>query len=149
MADVIKRIHSKGPITQEESVAGEAGILPGMILILNSSNQVVKHATAGGDYGDELLVAIEDQLQGKTVSDVYASGDIVTYMIAHIGSELNLLLDDGEAVVIGSKIISTGDGTVKLTTGVPKANIGVATAALDLSASANTANGLVPVRITG
>lgn len=148
MADVIKRIHSKGPIIQDEAFAGEAGIYPGMLIKLNSSGQVIKHTTAGGVLGDENLIAIEDQLQGKTVDDVYADEALVTYMIPHVGSELNILLDDGETVVVGGKIISTGDGTLKATTGTPAKTLGVATKALDLSASANTANALVPCRFT-
>jgi hypothetical protein len=146
MADVIKRIHSRGPIIQSEAYAAEAGIYPGMLIKLDSDGKVVKHANAGGVLGDENLIAIEDQLQGKTVDDVYAINTIVTYMIAPPGSELNVLLDDGAAVVIGGKIISTGDGTVKATTGTPAKTLGVATKALDLSASANTANALVPCR---
>jgi hypothetical protein len=152
MADVIKRIHSRGPIIQSEAPAGESGIYPGMLIKLNSAGAVIKHANAGGVLGDENMIAIEDQLQGKTVDDVYAyvaaNPAIVTYIIFPPGSEGNVLLDDGAAVVIGGKIISTGDGTVKATTGTPAKTLGVATKALDLSASANTANALVPCRFS-
>lgn len=147
MADVIKRIHSKGPIIQEEYFAGEAGIYPGMLVKLDSSNEVVKHANAGGVLGDEVMIAVEDQLQGRNVDTVYDDESLVTVFIVPPGSEVNMLLDDGATVVIGGKIISTGDGTVKATTGTPAKTLGVATKALDLSASSNLINGLVPVRV--
>jgi hypothetical protein len=143
----IKRIHSKGEFEQEEYYAGEAGIYPGMQLELNSAGKVIKHATSGGALGDEAMYAMEDQMQGKTVDDVYTINTIVTCIIPRKGSEINVLLADGETVAIGTKIMSGGDGTSKANSGGVKI-MGEATAALDLSASANTANALTPMRVS-
>ncbi len=147
MATTKRRIHSKGDFRQEEAVAGEAGIYPGMLLKLNSSGQVVKHSTAGGVLGDEVLVAIEDVLQGKTVATVYASGSIVSYIIPQKGSVVNMLIADEQDIAIADKIISNGDGKLKETTGTPAATIGVAEEACDLTGSASD-DTLCSVRIS-
>ncbi len=142
----IKRIHSKGPFVQEEYYAAEAGIYPGMLLELNSDGKVIKHVSSGGVLGDEAMFALEDYLQGKVVGDVYAINEIVLVIIPHKGSEINALLDDGESVVPGDKIMSGGDGTVRKNS-AGTSIVGESTGTLDLSASSNTANGLTPVRI--
>jgi len=148
MANVIKRIHSKGPFTQEEYKAAEAGIYPGMQVQLNSDGEVELHDNSGGAVGDEKMFAIEDQLQGKTVDDVYADNSIVTVILPYKGCEINMLLADGESVVPGDKIMAGGDGTVKKNSSGTDI-LGTSTGTLDLSASSNTANGLTPVRIDG
>ncbi len=145
-ADVIKRIHSKGPFEQEEYVAAEAGIYPGMLVELDTDGNVIKHDVSGGAVGDETLVAMEDQIQGKTVDDVYADEAIVTVMIPAKGTEVNLLLKDGAVVTPGVKVMSNGDGTIIVNSGgvhIP----GMSTGSLDLTGSSNTANALTPVRI--
>ncbi len=146
MANVIKRIHSKGTFAQEEYYAAEAGIYPGMLVELNSDGKLIKHASSGGALGDEAMFAMEDYLQGRNVGTVYAINEIVFVIIPNKGSEINALLDDGESVVPGDKIMSGGDGTVKKNAGGTSI-VGESTGTLDLSASSNTANGLTPVRI--
>ncbi len=106
-------IHSKGPWEAEEYNAGEAGIYPGMALKLNSSGQVIKHDVEGGELGDEALFAIEDALQGKTIADVYTSGQKVFCMLPHKGSCVNGLIEDGQNIAIAHKIISAGNGKLK------------------------------------
>jgi hypothetical protein len=147
MADVIKRIHSKGPFTQEEYKAAESGIYPGMQVKLDSNGELVKHSTSGGAIGDERMFAMEDQIQGKTVDDVYADDSIVTVIIPYLGCEINMLLLDDEVVEIGDKIMAGGAGQVKENSG-GSSILGIATGALDLSTSAALADALVPVRIT-
>lgn len=133
-----RRIHSKGTFRQDEAVAGEAGIYPGMLLEVNSSGNVIKHDDEGGRA--EKLVAQEDVLQGNTVSTVYTSGGIVTYIIPHQGSEVNVLIKAGQGVSIGDELISAGDGTFKVATDIASGNtvdevLFVATEACDLTAS--------------
>lgn len=145
-ADVIKRIHSKGPFEQEEYKAAEAGIYPGMLVELDTNGEVIKHDDSGGAVGDEVLVAMEDQIQGRNVDTVYADDSIVTVMIPAKGTEVNLLLKDGEVVTPAIKVMSNGDGTIIANSGgthIP----GMSTGSLDLSGSSNTANALTPVRI--
>jgi len=146
MADRIKRIQSKGSFVYEEYVAGEAGIFPGMLLKLNASGQVIKHSTSGGVNGDEVMVALEDYLQGNTVATVYAINEIVLVIIPNKGSEINMLLADGESVAPATKIMAGGGGLVKANA-AGTVIIGESTGTLDLSGSSNTVNGLTPVRI--
>jgi hypothetical protein len=147
MADVIKRIHSKGPFTQEEYKAAEAGIYPGMQVKLDTNGELVKHSSSGGALGDEKMFAMEDQIQGKTVDDVYADDSIVTVILPYVGCEVNLLLEDGEIVTPAVKVMAGGDATIKANSGGTQI-IGMSTGSLDLTGSNNTANGLTPVRIT-
>jgi len=104
----ITRIHSKGDFRQEEADAGEAGIYPGMLVCLNSSGDLVKHANEGGRA--ERALAMEDALQGKTVDDVYTSGNVATYGLFVPGSEGNALIKAGSDLSIGTELISDGAG---------------------------------------
>lgn len=145
------RVHSKGPFRHEEFRASAAGIYPGMLLTVNSSNEVAVHATEGGVLGDECIIAEEDALQGNTIDTVYADDAIVSVIIPNKGSVVNVLLEDGQDVSIGDKLISTGDGKFKVTTdlesGETLAHVqGIADEALDLTGS-NTEDTLVAMRV--
>lgn len=111
MATTKRRIHSKGPMRQEEFVAGEAGIYPGMLCEMNSSSQLIKHDDEGGR--GEFIIAIEDVLQGNTVATVYTSGAIVTAGLPSKGSEVNVLIEDGQDISAGDPLISAGNGKFK------------------------------------
>jgi len=137
------RIHSKGDWRHEEASAGAAGIYPGMLVMLNSAGAVVVHDTEGGNA--ECAIVMEDALQGKTVDDVYTSGEIVFYGIPVTGAVFNVLLEAGQTAVIGSKLISAGNGKFKVDTDVSSGvTIGgrgrmlVTEEALDLSASGSS-----------
>ena len=93
------RIHSKGEYTQEEYVAGEAGIYPGMLVELHADGLLYRHSVENGR--NEKMFAQEDALQGKTVNDVYAIGSIVTVILPHLGCEVWGLLEDAQDVHIG------------------------------------------------
>lgn len=145
------RIHSIGPFRHDEAKAGEAGIYPGMQVKFNSDGDVIKHSTEGGEFGDEMIFADEDALQGKTVSQVYTSGDIVSLIIPAKGTVLNLLIIDEEDIAIGDKIISDGTGKFKEVMSLPSDKVlgcvvGVAAEANDLTGS-NTSDTLSAVRI--
>ena len=145
------RVHSKGPFRHEEFVASEAGIYPGMLVTINSSNQAVIHTTEGGVLGDECIIAAEDALQGNTIATVYAILAIVSCVIANKGSVVNVLLEDGQNAAIGNKLISAGNGKFKVSTdlesGETLAHVqGIADEALDLTGS-NTSDTLVAMRV--
>ena len=140
------RIHLKGAFRHEEAVSGIAGIYPGMLVKLDSDGKVVLHTTSGGALGDEVLVAAEDALHGKTVSTVYTLGAIVSLIIPQRGCELNLLIAVDEEIAVADKIMSGGDGTFVKNSGGTVV-IGVATEANDLSDSGD-ANTLSAVRIS-
>jgi len=102
------RIHSKGAFRQDEAKAGAAGIYPGMLIMLNSSGDVVVHATEGG--WAEKAFAQEDALQGNTIATVYANGAIVTYILPAKAGCVNALLETGYSYAIGDHLISAGNG---------------------------------------
>ena len=92
----------------EERVAGEAGIYPGMACKVNSAGKVVKQDTEGAK--DECLIALEDRLQGNTVSDVYTNDYPVRLMIFRPGEEFCGLLESGQDISIGEKLIFADNG---------------------------------------
>jgi hypothetical protein len=145
------RIHSKGTYRQVELIAAEAGIYPGMLLKVNTSGQVIKHDVEGGELGDEALFAMEDALQGNTVDTVYENGARVTCILPNKGSVINGLIEDGQNVAIGNKIISAGNGKLKvssdLESGETLAHVqGVAEEARDLTVS-NSSDTISAIRI--
>lgn len=95
-----------------EERAAAAALKPGHLIMLNSSDKVLKHATAGG--WAEALFATEDALQSKSIDDAYAADDIVSY---HQASKSDIIkarvAANASAIVIGDKLVSNGDGCLK------------------------------------
>ena len=106
------RIHAKGDFEYIEHAVNAASIKPGMLLYIDSSDEFGVHADEGGR-GD-LIIGIEDALQGNGVSTAYTDGEIAPAMIPHTGCSFYGLLEDGQNAVIGSELISTGNGKFKL-----------------------------------
>ena len=145
-----QRIHGKGPYTHDEADAGEAGIYPGMLLKVASDGDVEIHASAGGRA--EALFAEEDALQGKTVDDVYTVDNVVSLILPGLGCEVAALIQDGQDLSIGDRVVSAGDGTLKAlgdldSEGIDVFVIGVMMEAIDLTGS-NSSNTLAMIRIT-
>lgn len=145
------RIHSKGPFRHDEAYASEAGIYPGMLCTLNSLGKLAIHVVEGGALGDEVLVAEEDALQGKTVDTVYPINQIASFMIPNKGSVVNMLIEDGQDISKGDKLISAGNGKLKVTTdlesGETLANVvGISEGDMDLTGS-DSSDTISPVRI--
>ena len=127
---VEQKIHLIGNFRHDEKLA-VAVLSPGHVVELTSADKVQKQST--GAAIAERLVAVEDALQGKTVSDAYAAGDVVSFNIYPRGSEAQVFLKAGEDVAIGAKLELDGTGClVALASGDPFA---IATEAQDLSAS--------------
>lgn len=130
-------------------------VTPGMLVqTFNSSGKKIKpHATAGGVA--ERAFAVEAPLEGisatsgtsRGIDDDYAIGELVHYHLVEPGAVVRAWLKDGENVVPGDLLISAGDGTLKKTTGSPLCYVAVAEEALDLSASSNTTNARITVRV--
>ena len=121
----------------DEFIAAGA-ITPGHLIEMDSAGKVVVHNSEGA-YA-ERLIAIEDALQGKTVTDAYASGALVPTHVGAPGDVVQMFLKAGENVAIGADLISAGDGSLiaaaSVSSGVTiEQTIGKATEALDLSAS--------------
>jgi hypothetical protein len=135
----------------DEYIAAGA-ITPGHLLQIDSAGKVVVHATAGGNQTP--LIALEDELWGKTIDDAFASGDPVQVWTAQRGEVAYMLLKDGENVAIGDYLESAGDGTLQKhvadSTGDILTNVlvGMATEAVDMSGSSGEdPSGRIKVRI--
>lgn len=103
--------------TQFEAPAN-AAITPGQLVELLSTGKVQKQAIAAGVI--ERAVAIENFLVGGDINDDYAVNDQVMYRIFPRGSEVLLILKDGNGpIVIGDKLEAALLGEVqKLVLGV-------------------------------
>ena len=111
MAETARRIHSKGPYTHEEYVAGEAGIYPGHLVKLVSSGGIEIHDDENGRA--EAMWAEEDALQGNTVETVYTVDNLASVILPGLGCEVRALIQDEQDISIGDRLVSAGDGTLK------------------------------------
>ena len=94
----------------EEWVAA-AALKPGHLLMLNSSNKVLKQSLSGAV--NPKFFAKENALAGKTKEDAYAADDIVPVHVAQIGDLIQMRLPAAAAAVsVSDLLISNGDGTV-------------------------------------
>jgi len=142
------RIQLDGDGYRVEEAVAAAAINPGNIVEKTSAGKVQKHSTEGG-YA-QVAVAVEDALQGKTVSDAYASGARVTYHILQRGTRFMALLKAGENVSIGDALVSDGAGRLIKSSNVSSGTtveqiIAWAEEAEDLSASGSS-DTLIAVR---
>lgn len=113
-----KRIQLKGEGHQDEGRA-LAAITPGHLIERATDSGGVEglrvHSTAGGKA--LRAFALEDALQGRTIDDAYADGELVTFGIQKAGDRIYAWLASGEVSEYGSKLTSNGDGTLKIATG--------------------------------
>ncbi len=101
----------KGKGIRKERLS-DAVITPGELVELMSTGLISPHANAG------LLAqkswAVENEVIGGEIDDDYASGDNVIYEVLPYGAEVNALVPaSAAAIVIGDKLESNGDGTVR------------------------------------
>lgn len=99
----------------KERTAGGA-ITPGHLVELNSAGAVVVHATAAEAVLPQRAFALEDQAQGRSIDDAYASGDLVVYQVFQPGDEIYALLENAAVATIGAELESAGDGTLQIRT---------------------------------
>lgn len=107
----------KGRGIRKEAVAGGA-FTPGHLLTFNNTGKLIAHATAGGAVAP--LFAVENDLEGKEISQAYAENDYAQSEYLWSGCEALAFLKDGStAVIIGDLLESAGDGSLrKLASGV-------------------------------
>jgi len=141
------RIHLKGMGRHEEADA--AGVVrPGQLLRLNVDGCVVPHNIVSGQA--ERLFALEDALQGRPVTTDYASGEMVSIVIANPGDEIYAWLTVGQSVSKGDFLGSDGFGHLVaadesgLTQGID--SLAVALETLDNSESGDV-NARIKVRV--
>jgi hypothetical protein len=136
----------------EEYKATAVAITPGMLLELTSAGLVQAHSTEGGPV--LTMIALEDEMQGKEISDNYAASDKIQCWVAVRGEVAYLPVADNETVDTGDFLISAGNGKVKVYGGSaasdvewPSSLVGVALADLDMTDSVDAEVGYVAVRI--
>lgn len=111
----VTMINVNGCNRYEEARAHEA-LKPGHFLELVQTTGKVKKQTNTGKPG-MLAFACEDSLQGKTVNDAYAEGDLVRYRIPKAGDKFYARLAAGATAVLAyDNLTVSSDGTVKKAT---------------------------------
>ena len=142
-----KTILLKGdPLQKERKAAG--AITPGHLIELDTSGELIVHATDGAIAAN--MFALENSLMGSEIGTAYADDDRVQYIVGRAGDEVYAWLADGENVSIGDFLVSKGDGTLRKMSGdsaTEEAVVAQALEALNLAASANTADGRLEVEI--
>lgn len=125
----------------DEAPAHDGAVKPGHLLTKLSTGKVDGHSSSGGAV-NPIMVAFEDGLRGdRDVFDAYAADDIVPYGVPQRGDIIQMWLPAAAtAVVVGSLLMSNGDGNVALRTST-NVVIGTAEEAIDNSAGSD------PVRI--
>jgi len=101
---------TNGLYMQDEAIAN-AVIRPGMLLEERSDGKVEPHGVAGGNTMPKF--AVEDDLQGKGIDDLYASGARVIYRTFQRGDRVWALLDHDQTVVVGDYVESAGNGLLQ------------------------------------
>ena len=123
----------------EEYIAS-ATITPGMLIEQHSATEVRPHAEADGNALP--MFALEDELQGKIITDDYTSTNPVQCWVPYRGDMVYGILKHGQNVAAGAFLASNGDGKLKAaanpaSTGdvEPLQIIGVAVAAVNATSA--------------
>lgn len=108
---VKRTIIASGEGLRYEYTAGGA-VTPGDLIIVNSSNAAIRHATAGGVA--ESMFAIENEIFGNGTNTDYATNDRVLAESCHSGMQVNVsIAAAAAAIVIGDQLESAGDGSLR------------------------------------
>lgn len=113
-------------------------ITPGQLVQIGTNNRVTRHSAAGGQH--YRWFAVERDYMGDEMDVNYLVNEAVEIQSARPGEVINALLKDGETAVIGSRLVSAGDGDVAVdaTSSIADQDqtiVGIALTALDLSDS--------------
>jgi hypothetical protein len=99
-------------ITYDEPGPAGGVITPGMLVTVNSSGQVIAHATAGG--AGSRTFALEREEMNKDIDQTYAVGDQVKTGSGGSGQRFNSLIASGQNIAKGALLESNGNGTFRL-----------------------------------
>lgn len=94
-----------------ERPAGEAGILPGMLLNVDADGEFIKHASAAGKAS--ALFARENSLVGGDIDTAYEVGDTVYAWHGAPGDEFYALVEEEAQIGIGDLLESGGGGALQ------------------------------------
>lgn len=145
-----KTIALKAPGVREELTASEA-ITPGHLVEFGGTDDIQKHASAGGDA--QPLIAVENDVVGDDISTDYASGEEAQVDAPHAGAVYYMWLNNGENVSRGDFLESAGNGKLQAvgtasSSGAHVAVVGQADEDVDMSGSAGEdPSGRIKVRI--
>lgn len=98
-------------IRKERVAAAGSTIFPGDLVDINSSGEVLEHATAGGNALPAF--AVENEVVGQEISEVYLAGDNVLYEVFHTGCEVYAWLAAGQDVAVGALLESATAGALR------------------------------------
>jgi len=145
-----RTILANGNGRRSEGLLTAVAVPPGTLLerVAGAATfQAQSVAEAAGTY-PEKMIAMEDYLQGKEVGTSYTASTRVQIYHAQSGDEVYMMVEDGEDIAIGDILTANGtNGTLKERDTGTNPGFAYALEALDLSASANTADGLCLVCI--
>lgn len=128
---------------QHEEAIAEAAILPGQVCEMIAGGTVQVLGT-DNQLGSEKMIAKEDALQGKTITDAYAADDIVSLQILAPGDVVLLLCLTGQDIPDGTKLAinDAGKGVI-----VDASDTQVFGASIEDTDGALAADALVKVRV--
>ncbi len=122
---------------QNKEGLGNGVITPGDLVENPSATGLVRHSVAAGD--TQRLFALPNTAVGGTIDTDYASGDTVRYGVARTGDEIYAWLADAVTVVAGvTRLVSNGDGSLKIAVADETDSQIVGTAIEALTASGKT-----------
>ena len=93
----------------EESAA--AAITPGQFMTRDTNGDFIPHDTAGVD--GPVLVALEDEMQGNTIEDDYASGDRVDTWVPRPGAQVLAKVLSGFSPAVGDLLQISASGNLE------------------------------------
>jgi len=89
----------------EEYTATAVAITPGMLLEMASATTVQAHSTAEGNALP--MFALEDELQGKEITDNYAVSSKIQCWIPYRGDIVYAIIEDGTDIAVGDFLESS------------------------------------------
>lgn len=90
----------------------EAAILPGKLIRLNSDGKVAVNSAAGAKV--PTMVALEDELQGRSTRDEYVADDPVQAWYVTPGEEVLMVVGSSVTPAIGALLEAATDGNLRL-----------------------------------
>lgn len=109
MSKTIKLKRYVDIVDQREAAAA---ILPGMLVSITTTGTVQPHAVAAGRV--LTAIALEDELQGKTIRDGYVATDPVQIWYPQRGEQALMLLAAGQTIPVGGNLVSAGNGALRV-----------------------------------
>ena len=127
--------------SQMSEFKASGAVRPGDLLARNATGVgPVANSGIGG-----LLFAMHDRLQGKTVDDNYASGDMVQCFAPRKGSQVWAWLADEENIVVGAPLSNNATGGLRAAVVGTDAIVAYAEESLDLTGASGDARIVVRV----